>query len=98
MSWEKMIRPKSHGGIGFRGLWVFNKALLARQAWRLIQNPEILCARLLMAKYFPNSNLARHGFCPKSIAVMARSDAWIRASKTRCYLEDWIRITCEDMV
>jgi hypothetical protein len=33
---------------------LFNQALLARQAWRLIQYPDTLCAQLLKAKYYPN--------------------------------------------
>jgi hypothetical protein len=37
--------------------------MLARQAWRLIQFPESLCARLLKAKYFPNGNLIDTTFC-----------------------------------
>lgn len=31
--------------------------MLARQAWRLIQSPESLCARLLRAKYWPTGDL-----------------------------------------
>jgi hypothetical protein len=33
---------------------LFNQALLAQQAWRLIQYPDTLCAQLLKAKYYPN--------------------------------------------
>jgi hypothetical protein len=50
--WDKLLAPKGKGGMGFRDLRLFNKALLARQAWRLIQYPDSLCAQLLKAKYY----------------------------------------------
>lgn len=43
--------------VGFRGLHLFNVAMLARQAWRLLVNPKNLCGRVLKAKYFPNNNI-----------------------------------------
>nr|AAM93462.1 putative reverse transcriptase [Oryza sativa Japonica Group] len=54
---DKIMKPKSQGGLGFRDLHSFNIAMLARQGWRLIQNPDSLCSRLLKAKYFPNCNV-----------------------------------------
>jgi hypothetical protein len=62
MFWEKITRPKSQGGIGFRDLRVFNQALLARQAWRLIQFPDSLCARIIKAKYYPSTHLLDTAF------------------------------------
>jgi hypothetical protein len=44
MSWERLGHSKYVGGLGFRDLVLFNKALLAKQGWRLIQNPYSLIA------------------------------------------------------
>jgi ribonuclease HI len=54
MSWDKMGFAKSKGGMGFRELSSFNKALLAKQCWRLLQEPDSLVARIMKAKYFRN--------------------------------------------
>lgn len=55
VGWNKMCKPKGLGGLGFRELHSFNLALLAKQGWRLMQNPQSLVARILKAKYYPES-------------------------------------------
>jgi ribonuclease HI len=57
MSWSKMGRGKSSGGLGFRDLEMFNLALLAKQGWRLLQNPDTLVAKIFRKKYYPNGSL-----------------------------------------
>jgi hypothetical protein len=66
MAWDKMTKPKCQGGLGFRDLRLFNQALLAKQAWRLIEYPDSLCPRLLKSKYYPVGDLADTAFIQNS--------------------------------
>lgn len=61
-----MTRPKRDGGLGFRDIELFNLALLARQAWRMLINPDTLSAQVLKAVYFPGGTIlsAELGSCP----------------------------------
>lgn len=55
-AWDVLTRPKNFGGVGFRDLKLLNQAMLARQCWRIITNPNSLCARLLKSIYYPRGN------------------------------------------
>ncbi|KAG8491572.1 hypothetical protein CXB51_014850 [Gossypium anomalum] len=49
--WKALSIPKEEGGTGFQDLVKFNIALLAKQWWRLMENPGSLTTRFLRAKY-----------------------------------------------
>ena len=57
LAWDKLTRPKAEGGRGFRDFRLFNQALLAKQAWRLVVNPDSLCAKMVKAKYYPQGHI-----------------------------------------
>ncbi|XP_073363229.1 uncharacterized protein [Aegilops tauschii subsp. strangulata] len=57
LAWPKILAHKTKGGLGFRDFRVFNQALLARQAWRLLIKPNSLCAQVLKARYYPDGRL-----------------------------------------
>lgn len=57
LSWTNMSMSKSVGGLGFRDLYEFNLALLGKQCWNLVNNPNSLVARVFKARYYNNSTL-----------------------------------------
>ena len=56
MHWQRwaelLTRLKPYGGMGFRDLKLFNLAMLGKQGWRLIEDPNLLCARVLEGRYY----------------------------------------------
>jgi hypothetical protein len=56
VSWETMCTPKFPGGLALRDIELFNLAMLARQAWRILQILDALSSRILKAIYFTNTN------------------------------------------
>ncbi|XP_073017907.1 uncharacterized mitochondrial protein AtMg00310-like [Primulina eburnea] len=55
-SWDFLCKPKARGGLGFRIMEEFNRALLANEFWLLLRNPSSLASQVLKGRYF------RHGY------------------------------------
>lgn len=48
---------KARDGLRFKDLDAFNKALLAKQLWRLIEYLDSLAGQILKSKYFPSTDV-----------------------------------------
>lgn len=59
VKWKTLKQNKGNEKIGFRDLHIFNKALLAKQAWRIIKNPNLSWVKLLKSIYFPNKDFLK---------------------------------------
>ncbi|KAL0459204.1 UNVERIFIED_CONTAM: hypothetical protein Slati_0547600 [Sesamum latifolium] len=53
VSWSKLCRPLKEGDLGFRRLKEYNATLLAKQAWRVTTETEVLLHQVLRHRYFP---------------------------------------------
>ena len=76
IAWDKFTRSKARRGLG--DFQIFNQALLAKQAWRLLAFPESLCARLMKAIYFPNGDLLDTAFPFPGISNLEIYYVWSR--------------------
>ncbi|XP_062100125.1 uncharacterized protein LOC133806004 [Humulus lupulus] len=94
--WEELCKRKFRGGLGFKDMELFNKAMLAKQCWRLERFPESLVAKVLKFSYHSNCDFlqAKKGSAPSFIW---RSLLWGRkiieaGSRWRIGLGEEVRI------
>lgn len=64
MAWERLACPKAFGGMGFRSFQDFNLAMVAKQGWNLLTNPNLLVSQIFKARYFPRTYFLDAGFNP----------------------------------
>lgn len=57
LAWQKVIKAKKDGGMGFHDFENFNDALLAKQVWRVYCCPNEMWAKQIKGMYFPNCSL-----------------------------------------
>ena len=55
------VFQKSWAAWDFEIYFHFNMAMLSKQTWRLLNNPDSLCAQVLRAKYYPDGKLLNAG-------------------------------------
>lgn len=55
LNWWQLCKPKLEGGLCFRDFYWFNLALLAKQAWRFINQPDSFTYSVFKARYFPTT-------------------------------------------
>ena len=77
VAWSKLRLPKNLGGLGFWDIRCFNQALMAKIAWRLIQEPHSLLGQILLGKYCITAPLL-DCHCPSSASHGWRGIIWGR--------------------
>lgn len=60
-AWQNLLLPKKEGGMGFRDLTLFNKALQAKKVWRIMENPNSLVSKVFKARYFKHMDIMEAG-------------------------------------
>ncbi|KAK0606918.1 hypothetical protein LWI29_006286 [Acer saccharum] len=73
--WENLCKPKAVGGLGFRDLSLFNRSLLAKQAWRVLKSPNSLITKIFKSKYFNHTDFL-HASAKIGCSHVWRSIMW----------------------
>lgn len=82
LRWEKLTVRKENGGMGFQDLCGFNLAMMAKQGWNILSNPNTVVAKLLKAKNYPKGD-----FMEASVGHNS-SNAWRRICVSRAVLSE----------
>ncbi|XP_058757744.1 uncharacterized protein LOC131630999 [Vicia villosa] len=94
MSWERFSFAKCNGGMGFRGIEEFNKSLLGKQYWRLLNDETSLLARVFEGRYYPRGTVSEEkvGFSPSYAWRNLLSAKEMVESGTRWRIRDGFKV------
>ncbi|CAL9007242.1 unnamed protein product [Prunus brigantina] len=105
ISWVELGMPKLEGGMGFRNLYDFNLALLAKQSWRLLTEPNSFWGLIMKSRYFPSCDFlkarkgARASWAWASLLegrkVVNRGSKWqiLNGTKVRIWADKWLPLS-----
>ncbi|KAI5648157.1 hypothetical protein M9H77_34162 [Catharanthus roseus] len=71
----------------FRDLYAFNLALLAKQAWKVISEPQSLLSRVLKGTYFPSTSILQATSKVEGLNLLKRGIRW--SVGTRLNINAW---------
>ena len=63
VNWSVVCLEKHKGGLGFKSLLIFNKALLGKCSLRFVSERDPIWKRVIVGKYVPNDG----GWCMKEV-------------------------------
>lgn len=57
--WDEVCRPKSFGGLGIRTARNNNLANLAKLAWQVVNNSDLLWVKVIKEKYVKGEHVSK---------------------------------------
>ncbi|MBA0557344.1 hypothetical protein Golob_014419 [Gossypium lobatum] len=102
MAYDSLCTRKGMGGLSFRGLRLFNIALIGRQVWQLINNKDTLSYHVLCSKYFSNGGELHHHslgrvFCMQLKHLRPSLDDSLVSDLWRFNSREWDRDRVEEL-
>ena len=58
LNWDTTCSPKGSGGLGLKKISLINKAMLTKQYWRMVQQPNSIFSKTFKARYLPKIHIS----------------------------------------
>ncbi|CAL9013279.1 unnamed protein product [Prunus brigantina] len=110
ISWAELGMPKLEGGMGFRNIHDFNRALLAKQGWRLVTDQTSFWALMMKSRYFPSCTFLQASKCARASwawasllegrKVIMRGSQWqiLNGTRVRLWIDKWVPVSIDGLL